>query len=65
MALERRHARKQAHPGWGYYMLSLRENGKILGVVDATQTGDIGLVIPSRKALFDLLTRNGLCLAAS
>jgi hypothetical protein len=38
----RRQKRAEEHPEWGNYTLSLRENGRSLGFVDATEIGDIG-----------------------
>jgi histone-lysine N-methyltransferase SETMAR len=48
---ERRGKRKLEHPDWGNYILALKENGKTLGMVDATQTGNIGSVTLSSKAI--------------
>jgi histone-lysine N-methyltransferase SETMAR len=42
--LKRRRIRKQAHPRWGNYILTLMENDKVLGYVDATEVGDVGSV---------------------
>lgn len=42
MAQARRSERLQEHPEWGNYILTLKENDKVWGRVDATRSGNVG-----------------------